>query len=254
LQASVQGRDGHGVLTTVGAFRGRILVDATGPRAALAGPGKPRHVAFGLESEIDAPVDPGLHFYFVPEIRDGYAWAFPCGDHTRFGVLSYRGRTKLRPALERFMARFGRHPEAIHGGYLATGWTAGRADLAGAVFVVGDAAGHCLPISGEGIRTAVLAGARCGSLVQAVRDGVVTLADAQRAYQGFVAEDRRRYRALLWGNLGLLGLPQGWLGRAAGILARPRVHQWFFKHYLGILGPHKLSGVSRTGEQVTSQH
>ncbi len=240
-QASVQGRDGRRVLTSAGSFEGRVLVDATGPRAALNGPSRPRYVAFGLESEVARPVPPGLHFYFVPEIRDGYAWAFPCGSATRFGVLSYRGRTTVRPALEQFMARFGVRPESMHGGYLATGWAAGTS---GDVFVIGDAAGQCLPLSGEGIRTAVLAGVVSGALIQASLDGAMTLADAQAAYRAFVAADRRRYRGLLWGNLLLVGLPQRWSGKAALMMARPRLLRWFFAHYLGIFARPDTAGVT----------
>jgi flavin-dependent dehydrogenase len=231
LLASVLGRDGSTVLTSAGPVQGRFLIDATGPRAALAGHGRPRYVAFGIESEIPVKVDPGLHFYFVPEIRDGYAWAFPCGEGTRFGVLSYRGRTKVLSALERFMSRFGVRPGSLHGGYLATGWTSGTV---GEVFVAGDAAGHCLPVSGEGIRTAVLAGARCGELVQRVLEGALSLQAAQATYRGYAAADRRRYRGLLWGNLLALSLPQRWIGSAAAIVARPAIRRWFFEHYLGI--------------------
>jgi flavin-dependent dehydrogenase len=232
LHASVLGRDGHRVLTSQGAFDGRYLIDATGPRAALAGPGRPRHAAFGLESEIAFRVEPGLHFHFVPEVRDGHAWAFPCGGHTRFGVLSYRGRTQLLPALQRFMARFGARPGELHGGYLVTGWIPG---VAGDVFVAGDAAGQCLPLTCEGIRTAVLAGSRCAALIQQVLDGTSTFAGAQQAYRAYIAEDRPRYRGLLSGNLLALALPQGWVGVSAALLARPRVLRWFFDHYFGIM-------------------
>jgi flavin-dependent dehydrogenase len=231
-RASVRGRDGPRVRTADGTVEGRVLVDATGPRAALAGHAAPRYVAFGMESEIPRAVEPGLHFHFVPEVSDGYAWAFPAGAGTRFGVLSYRGRTKLLPALRRFMARFGARPDGIHGGFLATGWTAGVAD---GVFVVGDAAGQCLPLSGEGIRTAVHAGARCGALIGDVLSGTMSIEDAQAAYRRFVAADRLRYRGLIGANLLLLRLPQRWLGLAARGLARPAVLRWFFAHYLGML-------------------
>lgn len=230
--ASVLGREGRRVLTTAGAFEARVLIDATGPRAALAGPGRPRRVAFGIESEVAVRVPPGLHFHFVPEIRDGYAWAFPCGQVARFGVLSYRGRTTLLPALKEFMARFGAHPDRVHGGYLATGWTPRAARD---VFVTGDAAGHCLPLTGEGIRTAVLAGSRCGELAQGVLDGVLSFEQAQAAYRAFIAEDRRRYRALLWANLVVLTLPPRWLGRASALLSGASILRWFFGHYLRIM-------------------
>ena len=230
-QAAVRGWEGNRVQTSVGTFEGRMLVDATGPRAALAGHGRPRYVAFGVESEIPRPVDPGLHFHFVPEIRDGYAWAFPAGAGTRFGVLSYRGRTKLLPALRQFMARFAAQPADMHGGYLATGWPSGVVD---GVFTVGDAAGQCLPFSGEGIRTAVLAGMHCGALLQQVLDGAISEEKAQASYRAFVAADRRRYRGLLAANFLLLGLPQRWLGRAARLLAHRGLRRWFFAHYFGI--------------------
>lgn len=230
--ATVRGCDGQRVLTSQGAVEARFMIDATGPRAALAGRGRPRYVAFGIESEIPHAVEPGLHFWFVPELPDGYAWAFPAGPVTRFGVLSYRGRTKLLPALRRFMARFGAQPGTLHGGYLATGWTGG---LAGAVFVTGDAAGHCLPLSGEGIRTAVLAGWRCGELLRRVLDGETTEAQARDAYRAFVAAARRRYRALLVANLLLLWAPRRTLGPAARWLGRPRIRRWIFKHYMSIL-------------------
>jgi flavin-dependent dehydrogenase len=231
-RATVRGRNGHRVVTADGGFEGRVLVDATGPRAAVAGHSWPRYAAFGIESEIPRPVDPGLHFHFVPEIRDGYAWAFPAGAGTRFGVLSYRGRTKLMPALQAFMARFGARPDGIHGGFLATGWSAGVVD---GVFTVGDAAGQCLPFSGEGIRTAVLAGARCGALIEQVLGGAMSVGEAETAYRRFIAGDRRRYRGLIAGNLLLLGLPQRWLALAAQGLTHPRARRWFFRHYFGML-------------------
>ncbi|MDR7482161.1 MAG: hypothetical protein QN183_04900 [Armatimonadota bacterium] len=237
--AIVRGHEGRRVLTSAGAVETRFMIDATGPRAALAGPGRPRYVAFGLESEIPHAVEPGLHFYFVPELPDGYAWAFPAGPVTRFGVLSYRGRTKLLPALRRFMDRFGAQPGELHGGYLATGWTGG---LAGAVFAIGDAAGHCLPLSGEGIRTAVLAGWRCGALLRRVLDGDRTEAQARDAYRAFVAAARRRYRGLLVGNLLLLWVPRRTLAPAARWLGRPGARRWFFKHYMGIFDEVPFAG------------
>src|SRR5438128_2254149 len=79
IQATVAGRSGSTVHTSLGAFSGTFLVDATGWRAALAAaPGSAylnrRWMAFGIESEVVCPHEPGLHFYFLPEVRDGYAW------------------------------------------------------------------------------------------------------------------------------------------------------------------------------------
>jgi hypothetical protein len=82
----------------------------------------------------------------------------------------------------------------------------------------------------------VLAGIRCGALLQQVLDGAISEEEAQSSYRTFVAADRRRYRGLLGANLLLLGLPQRWLGWAAGRLTQPGLRRWFFAHYLGIFG------------------
>lgn len=235
LQASVMGRDGAVVHTSTGNVTGTVLVDATGWRAALAGSTPPivdrRWMAFGIESEVPGQFSSGLHFYFLPEVRDGYAWAFPCGGGVRFGVLSYRGRTKLSPALETFMARFGRCPEAVHGGFLASGL---RSPVVDGVFVTGDASGHCLPLTGEGIRTAVLGGFRCGDIVRQMLDCGLSPAQGAATYRAFTESSRRSFRALVWGNVLLLVLPLRATGAVARWLARPRALRWFLRSYLGI--------------------
>lgn len=230
-QASVQWIDGDRVSTTAGTFVAAMIIDATGPRSRLTTAPQKRWLAFGIETEIPAPPAAGLFFYFLPEVRDGYAWAFPCGPVTRFGVLSYRGKTKLRPALEAFVRRFGLAPGAIHGGYLATGW---QSPVAGHVFVAGDAAGQCLPLTGEGIRTAVLAGERLGLLLRSVREGILSQGAAAAGYWSFVSRERRRYRALLWGTGAALALPRPILRLGARALSRPHPLAWFMQRYLSI--------------------
>lgn len=235
-QAAAVRHDGRSVLTGDGEVSGRVLIDATGWRAVLAGgAGSPyvsrRWMAFGIETEIPIEFDPGLHFYFLPEVRDGYAWAFPCGGSVRFGVLSYLGRTKLGDGLGRFLSRFGLRLRELHGGYLASGL---REPVVDGVFVVGDASGQCLPLTGEGIRTAVLAGFRCGDLVQGVLDGRSTREEAEDAYRAFVLASRRRFQALQGGHIALLLMPLRLTGAAASFFSRPGPLGTFMRHYFGI--------------------
>jgi flavin-dependent dehydrogenase len=236
-QASVLGRTGRIVHTAAGDVAGRFLVDATGWRAALTGTGRPapahRWLAFGVETEVAAAVEPGLQFHFVPEIDDGYAWVFPAGNTARIGVLSYRGRSRLRPALETFLARLGVAPGGYHGGFLASGF---RPPVVDGVFVAGDAAGQCLPVTGEGIRTAILAGQRCGELLRDVIGGAITEADACRMYVEFVGPARRRYRALAGLNELLVALPIPLRGMLAALVGRPRPLRTLLRSYLRILG------------------
>ncbi len=233
VRAAVRGRDGAVARTSAGPVRARYLIDATGWRSSLAGPPRSRRWrAFGLETEVDGCAEPGLHFYFVPEAPDGYAWLFPAGGRVRAGVLSYRGRSALRGALERFLGRWGLRPHGFHGGFLAGGPDEPVRD---GVFVVGDAGGHCLPLTGEGIRTALLAGWRCGSLVREVARGTLSLQDAQQAFRAYVRTARGPYRVLRWMNEALLALPPLLVAAAAAVAGTTRLRRALLRRYLEIL-------------------
>lgn len=234
VQAAARSFDGTWLHTTAGRLRAEVVVDCTGWRAALSRPSGqpvgPRWRWFGIETEIPASFEGGLHFYFWPDVApDGYAWAFPCGDVVRFGVLSYRGRTRLRAQLDRFVARFGLRPRGYHGGFLGVGlgWTG-----SGRLFVVGDSGGCCLPLTGEGIRCALNAGWLVGSLVREVMAGRCTLDEAHRRYDEYV---RKQRRAVV-----LLGAATGCARRLRGAFLEFVVAAWsvpllrraFLRHYL----------------------
>ena len=75
----------------------------------------------------------------------------------------------------------GRH---LHGGFLPA---APRRPVVGPVLVVGDAAGHCFGLTGEGIRPALAFATRCGQLLGQVAEGRMTPEQARRAYARYVA-------------------------------------------------------------------
>lgn len=238
LRAAVRSRRVIAAVTTVGEVSGRVLVDCTGWRAALVGPGATdgaRVRYFGLETEVPVSFPPGLHFYFHPDIvRDGYGWAFPAGRTTRIGLLSYRARTRLGPGLRGFLRCLGMPEGPMHGGFLGGGL---HPPVVDGVFVVGDAAGQCLPFTGEGIRTAVWAGRVCGRLIRQALDGQIGLEEAGARYRSFVIGQRRRYRALLWATAAALVLPARVLGLLAAWAAQPGPLRVFMDHYLGMFTP-----------------
>ena len=244
VRTSAHGHRGPVALTSAGDIPARVLVDATGWRAALvrhgaASPPSGHEVVpagagryFGLEAEVPAAFARGLHFYFWPEIvRDGYAWVFPAGRVARVGVLSYRGRSSLGSQLEAFLERLGLPRGPRHGGFL--GARLGPPVVDG-VFVVGDAAGHCLPFTGEGIRSAVWAGHVCGGLVRRVLDGEISAAEAATQYATYVERQRRRFRVLEWSTLAALTLPARVLGLLAAWVSRPGPLGAFMRHYLSM--------------------
>jgi flavin-dependent dehydrogenase len=181
---------------------------------------------------VTAPFAPGLHFYFWPDIvRDGYAWVFPAGRIARVGVLSYRGRSALGSQLDMFLSRLRLPSGPRHGGFLAIHLGSPVVD---GVFVVGDAAGQCLPFSGEGIRSAVWAGRVCGRLVRQVLDGELPASDAAARYIAYARRQRRRYRVLEWSTLAALALPARVLGVLAAWASRPGPLRAFMRHYLSM--------------------
>ena len=237
IRASVRGRAASSVRTSVGDILGRVLVDATGWRAVLSGggcrPGRSRgYVGFGLEAAVAAPFEPGLHFFLWPDIlRDGYLWAFPAAGTTRVGVISYPARTRLGPSLETFLRRLALPPGPRHGGFLGGGF---RPPVVGDVFVVGDAAGQCLPFTGEGIRLAVRAGGVAGRLIARALDGQISLDEARARYSNFALRARRSYRILEWVAAASLTLPANALGAVARWVSRPGPLRVVLGHYLRI--------------------
>lgn len=237
VQATARSFDGTWVHTSAGRFRAEVVVDCTGWRATLArsaGPASagvgPRWRWFGIETEVPTPFEPGLHFYFWPEVvEDGYAWAFPCGEAVRFGVLSYRGRSRLGPELARFLARFGVRPRGYHGGFLGVGprWSG-----AGRLFVAGDAAGHCLPLTGEGIRSALHAGWLVGSLASEVLRGRLTLEAAHGRYRAYVRAQRRAVAFLAGATGWARRLPPGLLAGVLAAWSAPALRRAFLRRYL----------------------
>ncbi|WP_068140823.1 NAD(P)/FAD-dependent oxidoreductase [Limnochorda pilosa] len=82
---------------------------------------------------------------------------------------SYDRRAPLKQILQAFVGRIGLPmPDRFHGGVLAYGL---RDPVVGNLFVVGDAAGQCLPASGEGIRPSVEAAQICGYILAKVFRG-----------------------------------------------------------------------------------
>lgn len=217
VQARAVGwRDGA-LLTDQGPVHARSVVDATGWRAAVAASVEPGHVrrdhlSCGLEAELPQPAynqAQGLHFWAgLGTVWPGYAWSFPAGPVARLGVIAYQQKSStasmgLREALDTFLdgpgadywsrdgtaawrpgagtPSAGRH---LHGGFLPA---APRRAVVGPVLCVGDSAGHCFALTGEGIRPALSFSVRCGRLLQQTIDGRLTPAAAREQYARYAS-------------------------------------------------------------------
>lgn len=200
INAKVKGVKGNSVITDKGEFEGRILVDATGWRAVLANSlrvknnrndfASKRRLSFGFETVIEHS-DDKLKFYWNPNaLRKGVTWVFPVGEETRFGIASYVGETKLHRKLEGFLDGYKLGINSLHGGYFPHKL---RQPVTGSIFLVGDSAGHCLPLTGEGIRPALYFGQRCGRVIQKIIDKEITLEEGLAEYRSFALKHAFEY-------------------------------------------------------------
>lgn len=220
LHASVLGHRNHLVYTTRGLFDAETLIDATGWRAALATNSNQqkelqRGRSFGLETVIPAS-DSGLHFYYDSQELHPYhvGWLFPAGAFSRAGYASYQGNTHLNQDLRTFVHHsFGQSTNGRHGGFFPY---RRQPAATGNVFRVGDAAGQCLPFTGEGIRPALFFGAAVGRLARRVLEGEMDLDEAIHIYQKFVQHHAIPHRLLLAAQKVLPGLPMRWIDFLAG--------------------------------------
>jgi flavin-dependent dehydrogenase len=217
------------VVTGAGRFSAPVVVDCSGWRGVLVHgrgvePARGAHT-FGLEAHT--PVEDDRLTFFIDRavIPHGLGWIFPVGTGSLIGIGSYAGRSKLRPALDRYLRQQDTVPTHYHGTYFPN--RLGCATV-GRLFAVGDAAGQCLPLTAEGIRPALYFGGQCGRIVRRVIDGEMTLDRALESYHGFVERYRRAYRMLEWLQWLTAHAPARWLAALTEAAARgPLLPRWW---------------------------
>ena len=168
--AHVQGRTGDTVHSDRGDLTAPLIVDALGWRRVLgAGPnvqppealisrGLEVHPHDGRGTDLDVWIDRSV-------VRHGYAWAVPAGGERRIGVGSYEPRHHVKEPTREMARRLDSEAVRYQGNWFPHQLRPAAAD---GVFFVGDSAGHCIPLSGEGIRTAFHFGIAAGRELRAV--------------------------------------------------------------------------------------
>jgi len=239
--AKVEERTDGGVRTDRGELRAPLVVDALGWRRVLSrDPATIQppeaYLSRGLEVHPDNRIPPArdLELWLDPRyIRAGYSWSFPADHELRVGVGSFDPRDHVKdPTLE--LARDVDVPAVRFQG----NWIPHRIRPAveGTTFFVGDSAGHCLPVTAEGIRPALYFGLALGRELRAVHLGHQPRERALRRYAAFSASHRWKYEAL-YRVQNLVGhvnprprLMHAWL-RA---MAPDAITRWAFARYLNL--------------------
>jgi menaquinone-9 beta-reductase len=105
------------------------------------------------------------------------------------------------------------------------------------IFFVGDSAGHCLPLTAEGIRTAFYFGIACGRELRAVVERRRTAAGALTRYYDFSAGHEWKFRSMLRAQRLVPRVPPRLLAPAIQAMQWKRFVDWSFGHYLRIAPP-----------------
>jgi menaquinone-9 beta-reductase len=237
--ATVTGRDGLTVHTDRGSLTAPLVIDALGWRRVLsnATPIQPPNARLsrGLEvhpagagEELELWID---HRY----VRSGYAWSFPAREEVRIGAGSFWPANHVKEPTVRLAGEKGLPPEGYQGNWIPHQL---RAAVENDVFFAGDSAGHCLPLTAEGIRTALYFGLACARELRSVREGRITREQALTRYGAFSDAHARKYNWLLRVQRAIGQLTPTPVPRILSqSLESRRFATWSFEHYLAIAPP-----------------
>jgi flavin-dependent dehydrogenase len=243
--AKVNGRagaaNGDGAIaidTDRGVISAPLVVDALGWRRMLAN-------GDGYQPP-DAPLSRGLEVHpsgggddleiwidrrYVPA---GYGWSFPAGEETRIGIGSFDPRFHVRKTTELLAEDLDRDRVRYQGNWIPHKL---RRATEGGVFFAGDSAGHCLPLSAEGIRTALYFGIALGRELRGVVAGRQSREQAAAAYAEFNDSHESKFRWMLRVQRLIPRIPPRVLGPAIRLMGTKRFVDWSFSHYLNIAPP-----------------
>lgn len=231
--AKVDRRDGAAVITDRGRIEAGMIVDALGWRRVLGSEGhQPPEspLSRGLEVHPDDPRGEDLDIWIDRSlVARGYGWSVPAGGERRVGVGSYRQRDHVRQPVVDLADRLATDAIRYQGNWFPHRLREAEED---GVFFVGDSAGHCIPLSGEGIRPAFHFGIAAGQEIRSVLEGRRPAAEAARRYARFSRSHRRFYSATLSMQRVLPALPPRVLSAFLALMSRPAMVRPAFQWYL----------------------
>ena len=103
--------------------------------------------------------------YNLPSGTYSIFWSFPADNEVRVGVGSFDPRFHVKDTTVLLTEDLGKEPNEYQGNWIPHKLRPATED---GIFFVGDSAGHCLPLTAEGIRTALYFGIACGRELLAV--------------------------------------------------------------------------------------
>jgi flavin-dependent dehydrogenase len=240
------------VRTDRGSVSAPLVVDALGWRRILGPNGYQPPDAplsrglevhpYGASGELEVWIDRSL----VPA---GYGWSFPARDEVRVGVGSFDPAYHVKDPTVDLAGRLRRDVVRYQGNWIPHRL---RSATAGDVFFAGDSAGHCLPLTAEGIRTAFYFGIALGRELRQVLEGRATRAAALQRYAAFSDAHEWKFRWMLRAQRAVPRVPPRILALATRAMAARAFTHWAFDHYLRIAPP-EFAGPVRAPDSAPQQ-
>jgi flavin-dependent dehydrogenase len=237
--AKVHGRTGATVHTDRGDAGAPVIVDALGWRRVLARAG-------GDFQPPNAPLSRGLEVHPGGSGRDmeiwvdrryvpaGYGWSFPAHDELRIGVGSFDPGYHVKDPTVALAGDLGSEAVRYQGNWIPHRVRPATED---GVFFCGDSAGHCLPLTAEGIRTAFYFGIALGRELRGVVSGERSREEALRGYHSFSDRHRWKFEAMLAAQRLVPRVPPRVLRQVVRAVGARAITRWAFGHYLRIAPP-----------------
>jgi menaquinone-9 beta-reductase len=236
--AKVDGRTGHTVHTDRGDIKATHVVDALGWRRVLGNGDNIQPpdalLSRGLEVHPHGSGDDMEIWIDRSYVPAGYGWSFPAGEEVRIGVGSFDPRFHVREPTERLASDLSAPTMRYQGNWIPH---ALRPAIEDGVYFVGDSAGHCLPLTAEGIRTALYFGLAAGRELGQALAGRKSSSEALQAYGAFSASHAHPFRWMLRVQRLVPRVAPRLLAGSLRAMQSRRFLDWAFGHYLEVAHP-----------------
>jgi flavin-dependent dehydrogenase len=224
------------VATDRGVVTAPLVVDALGWRRVLGDGYQPPDAPLsrGLEVHPGGSGDDLELWIERGVVPAGYGWSFPAGDELRVGVGSFDPQHHVKDPTVALAERLDLPAERYQGNWIPHRL---RDGVDRDVFFCGDSAGHCLPVTAEGIRPAFYFGIACGREIRSVIERRSSRDAALTRYGAFNDSHRRKYEWMLKVQRLVPKVPPRILGPALRGMSTDAFVRWAFDHYLNICAP-----------------
>lgn len=225
-----------GIATDRGEPAAPLVVDCLGWRRVLDHGYQPPDAPLSRALEVHPSGNGGDLEIWIERgvVPAGYGWSFPASDELRVGVGSFDPRRRVRQPTVELAERLELPSVRYQGNWIPHRL---REATARGVFFVGDSAGHALPLTAEGIRTAFYFGIACGRELREVLEGRANRATALRRYGAFSARHRWQFEWMLRMQRLVPRVPPRLLALALRGMSADAFVRWAFNHYLDIAHP-----------------